>query len=123
MGERLLYQALCRVEYLEQQGWLTQNLRIHHLARRGSSSHASTPVVKEGEEEHADVQEYTSDSNKPGKIPRYPPCAMRRLRSVTGTQRTTSVRARVGQTESTSSRSMLDKSPRPYYIFFSTLLR
>ena len=50
MGKRVLDRILCGVEDIEQQSWLTHDLRIHHLTRRGSSSHAGTPVVKKGEE-------------------------------------------------------------------------
>ena len=45
----VLDRMLGGVEDIEQQSWLTHNLRIHHLARRGSSSHAGTPVGKKGE--------------------------------------------------------------------------
>src|SRR4029453_13908699 len=49
MGKRVLYRALCGVEDLEQQRWLTDDLCIYHVARWGSSSHAGTPVGKKGE--------------------------------------------------------------------------
>src|SRR6266705_2927867 len=48
-AKRLLYRLLCGVEDLEQQSRLTDNLCIHHVARRGSCSHAGTPVGKKGE--------------------------------------------------------------------------
>src|SRR5438132_8567629 len=49
MAEGVLYCMLCGVEDVEQQSRLTNNLRIHHVARRSSSSHAGTPVGKKGE--------------------------------------------------------------------------
>src|SRR4029450_2181170 len=78
-GKCVLYRTLCGVEDLEQQSGLTDNLCIHHLARRSSSSHAGTPVVKRVNEGPLDALQYSSDSGLLSKTS-ITPCGAKGMR-------------------------------------------
>src|SRR5215813_13693842 len=84
-GKRVLYRTLCSVEDLEQQSRLTDDLLIHHVARRGSSNHASTPVVKRVNAGPLDALQYSSDSGLLSKTS-ITPCGARGLREIMDVQ-------------------------------------